>query len=57
MAYYCPNCGARIDYNVFFQITGQCLCHECAEVVDLTTVSTERPDEDDLDQDDFEDDS
>ena len=24
MAYYCPNCGARIDSNIFFQITGRC---------------------------------
>ena len=39
MTYYCPNCGNQIDSNVFLQATGQCLCSQCGDVVDLTTVS------------------
>ena len=57
MAFYCPNCGTRIDGNVFFQITGQCMCHECGEIVDLTSVASEPPDDSGVDEDPWEDDT
>ena len=56
MPYYCPNCGARMDYNIVFEITGECPCHECGEMVDRTTVSTAPLDED-RGEDPFGDDS
>jgi len=49
MAYYCPNCSARIDSNIFFQITGQCMCHQCGAIVDLTNVETKPVDRGDQD--------
>ena len=39
MSYYCPNCGNKINGNIFFQATGQCPCDQCGEIVDLTNVS------------------
>ena len=44
-----------MDYNIVFEITGQCPCHECGEMVDVTTVATEPPD-DDCEEDAFGDD-
>lgn len=51
MKYYCPNCGKEIDDNIFFQATGQCLCSYCGEIVDLTNVSLDGPDEEIEDND------
>lgn len=50
---YCPNCGNQIDENVFFQATGQCMCSNCGEIVDLVTAS-ESPDHDAMTADEEE---
>ncbi|MDY6986951.1 MAG: hypothetical protein SWQ30_02745 [Thermodesulfobacteriota bacterium] len=33
---YCPRCGTLVGGNPFFIVTGQCMCHGCGLVVDLT---------------------
>lgn len=36
MDIYCPNCGTFVGGNPFFIIAGQCMCHSCGYIVDLT---------------------
>jgi uncharacterized Zn finger protein (UPF0148 family) len=36
LGYYCPKCGTPVDTNIFFQVTGQCMCSHCGEIVDLS---------------------
>jgi hypothetical protein len=38
MNFNCPYCGKNIGGNISFQITGQCACEGCGEIIDLTLV-------------------
>jgi hypothetical protein len=45
MGYYCPVCGNNVGDNPIFEITGQCVCSGCGEIVDLENALDERPED------------